>query len=85
MAHRGKRSKEAELKREQKKEAYSIRNSFGKYHDNILKETIQCQTPEELHYYLALTFPNGVYECAIPETTIQGLVLNQKLTYTISY
>jgi hypothetical protein len=88
MTYSHKRSPKAEKirneRKEQKDEAYFIRHSFGLFHDNILKETIQCQTPEEVLYYLKITYPDGVYMSSVPETTIQGLVLNQKLVYQIN-
>jgi hypothetical protein len=81
--HRGKRSVEAQLRREQKRAAkrYAIETSF---HDRLIKEVVETVTAEQIGDHLQVLFN-------APETPIQffpenagfgdGVVLYQGVTF----
>ena len=87
VMYNNKRSKEADKRRSEKdaqySEAVSIQHSFGVYRDKLLFETVDLITPEEIFYYLSITF-GGVVVAAIPDTIERGLVLERHLAYQIN-
>lgn len=72
-------------KSEQYYEAKSIQNEFGLYHDclNVVGETVNLMTPNEIMYYLGITF-QGVLISAIPASIERALVLENKLQYQLN-
>jgi hypothetical protein len=83
--HRGQRSQKGTQHQEQRNEAVSIQQEFGLYHDylNVVGETVNLMTPDEVTYYLGVTF-QGVLLSAIPSTVERALVLENKLQYQLT-
>jgi hypothetical protein len=86
VMYNNKRSPEAQKRRQDKADQHSearrIQSDFGTYHDRllVLGEDVNLMTPDEIIYYLGLSF-EGVELSAVPETAIKGLVVGNKLLY----